>query len=81
MDEPAIRALIHRFYVRYTIQATTESLYNSASRLRENYSLSYWDSMIVAAALEAGAAILYTEDMQHGLVVAQQLTIVNPFKP
>jgi predicted nucleic acid-binding protein len=51
----------------------------SASSLRERYSLSYFDSMIVAAALETNSTILYSEDMQDGLVINEQLTIVNPF--
>jgi predicted nucleic acid-binding protein len=41
--------------------------------------LHVYDSMIVAAALLAGCATLYSEDMQDGRVVAQQLTIRNPF--
>ena len=51
-----------------------------ASRLRERGSFSYWDSLIVAAALDARCTILYSEDMQHGHKVEDQLTIVNPFK-
>ena len=42
------------------------------------YSLSYWDSMIVAAALEASCTVLYSEDMQNGLLVDQRLRIMNP---
>ena len=37
------------------------------------------DSIVVASALEAGCDRLYTEDMQHGLIVENQLKIVNPF--
>lgn len=51
----------------------------AASDLRDRYSLSYWDSVIVASALETGAEILYSEDMQDGLLVNNQLRIVNPF--
>jgi predicted nucleic acid-binding protein len=43
------------------------------------YSLSYWDSVIVASALETGAATLFSEDMQNGLLVNGELRIVNPF--
>lgn len=51
-----------------------------ASQLREKGAFSYWDSLIVAAALDAGCTTLYSEDMQHGLKVEGQLTIVNPLK-
>lgn len=49
-----------------------------ASQLREQGAFSYWDSLIIAAALDAGCTILYSEDMQHGQQIKDQLTIVNP---
>ena len=47
--------------------------------LAERYGLSVYDAMIVAAALLAGCATLWSEDMQDGLLVEGQLRIVNPF--
>jgi predicted nucleic acid-binding protein len=52
-----------------------------ASQLRQDKAFSYWDSLIVAAALDAGCTTLYSEDMQHGRVLHGQLTIVNPLHP
>lgn len=46
--------------------------------LRSAYALSYWDSLIVAAALEANCNMLITEDMQHQQQI-EGLRIVNPF--
>ncbi|CAA6825926.1 MAG: Unknown protein, partial [uncultured Sulfurovum sp.] len=40
---------------------------------------SYYDSLIVSAGLQAGATVLYSEDMQHQLKINDTLTIVNPF--
>jgi predicted nucleic acid-binding protein len=51
----------------------------TASKLRVNHCLSYWDSLIVSAALNAHCRWLYSEDMQHGLVIENCLTIINPF--
>jgi len=48
--------------------------------LRLKYKFSYWDSLIIASALESGCGILYTEDMQDGQVIEDRLRIVNPFK-
>ncbi len=45
----------------------------------ERYGLSVYDAMIVAAALLAGCGILYSEDMQDGFLIDQQLRICNPF--
>jgi predicted nucleic acid-binding protein len=45
----------------------------------ERYGLSVYDAMIVAAALLGGCETLYSEDMQNGLLIDQQLRICNPF--
>lgn len=41
--------------------------------------LSFWDALIVQAAIEGHASTLYSEDMQHGLTL-DGLKIVNPFR-
>lgn len=46
----------------------------------EQYGLSVYDAMIVAAALFGGCEILYSEDMQDGLRIDHQLRICNPFR-
>ncbi len=43
------------------------------------YNLQPFDSKIVASALVAGCTTLYSEDMQHGFVIENSLTIINPF--
>jgi len=50
-----------------------------ALRLKQRYNLQYFDSLIVATALENRCNILYSEDMQNGLIVDERLKIVNPF--
>tara|TARA_R110002074_G_scaffold10461_7_gene39747 strand:- start:639 stop:1034 length:396 start_codon:yes stop_codon:yes gene_type:complete len=47
--------------------------------LAEKYQLSVYDAMIVSAALIAGCTTLWSEDMHHGLLVEDQLRVVNPF--
>lgn len=47
--------------------------------IREQYKYSYWDSLIVASALENNCSILYTEDLQHGQVLEKKLKVINPF--
>ena len=78
-SENALRQLIDEFFTRYDVFDLQRSTFLAASDLRDRYSLSYWDSVIVASALETGAEILYSEDMQDGLLVNNQLRIVNPF--
>jgi predicted nucleic acid-binding protein len=47
--------------------------------LKEKYSYSWWDSMILAAALENNCTTVYSEDMQGGQVIEESLVIKNPF--
>ncbi len=51
----------------------------SHSDLRSRYPFSFWDGLIVASALSADAEVLYSEDMQNGLLIENSLKIVNPF--
>lgn len=53
-------------------------LFESATSLHQRAAFSFYDSLIVAAALEAGCTTLFSEDLQHGQRI-ETLTIVNPF--
>ncbi len=56
----------------------TLDLHVTARALAEDHGLSFYDALIVAAAIEAGCDTLFSEDMQHGRTFGS-LTIVNPF--
>lgn len=58
---------------------SSTALYAEALRLYSNNSLSWYDSVIVAAAIEGGAQILYSEDLQHGQKFGG-LRVENPFR-
>ncbi|CAK8712607.1 MAG: PIN domain-containing protein [Candidatus Electronema aureum] len=47
--------------------------------LKKKYSYSYWDSLILASALENGCAVVCSEDMQHGQEIEQSFVIMHPF--
>lgn len=53
-------------------------LYMRALQLTRGHSISWYDSLIVAAALESDCRSLYTEDLQHGQKF-DSLRVVNPF--
>ncbi|MBI3949140.1 MAG: PIN domain-containing protein [Acidobacteria bacterium] len=55
------------------------SVIDKTESLLSNYSLSFWDAMIIAACLEGGVARLYSEDFDAYSRVGA-LEIVNPFK-
>ena len=79
ISEEGISQLIESFYAKYPVVEIDKIILLAASRLRQRYTLSYWDSIIVACALASETATLYTEDMQDGLVIEEKLEIVNPF--
>ncbi|MDR2637681.1 MAG: PIN domain-containing protein [Zoogloeaceae bacterium] len=47
--------------------------------IAERYQLQFFDALIAASALLAKCDTLYSEDMQHGLLLEEQLRVVNPF--
>ena len=48
--------------------------------LGERHSLSHWDALIVASALDADCDTLYSEDLQDGQVFEERLKVSNPFR-
>jgi predicted nucleic acid-binding protein len=75
--------------VKYLLQECIENVNHLAinSRLTiflacdvaKRYGFSFYDSLIIAAALENNCTILYSEDLQHNQVIEQRLRIINPF--
>jgi predicted nucleic acid-binding protein len=58
---------------------TSPALFVSALQNYAQHHLSWYDSLIVAAAQEGGCSILYSEDMPHGRRI-DDLRIENPFR-
>lgn len=54
------------------------AIYQRALQIHRETQYRFYDSLIVAAALESGAAILYSEDLQHDRTIGH-LRIINPF--
>ena len=55
------------------------ALVSDAIRIQERYRLSWYDSLIVAAAQHGGCTALYSEDLQHGQQFGS-LTVRDPFR-
>jgi len=72
------RRLLHGILMPLCRVFPTQALYDRALGLQARYRLDFYDSLIVAAALEAGCTTLYTEDLQHGQQISG-VVITNPF--
>ena len=57
---------------------SSQAVYIEALRLCERYSLSWYDALIVAAAIEGESTLLLSEDLQHGQRFGD-LRVQNPF--
>lgn len=80
MSESALRRFLTDVHRKYRVEPCRLKVDLKASELRETHCLSYWDSLVVAAALESDCSKLFTEDLQDGQVFEERLTVVNPFK-
>lgn len=63
-----------------TVHPLTLETHEIGLELAERYGFSMYDAMIAASALHAGCDTLWSEDMQHDMVVDEGLQIVNPFR-
>ena len=64
----------------FKIAETDAAVMRAAIQLAQRHHLQFWDAVICAASLRAGATHLLTEDMQDGMVV-DGLRMIDPFVP
>jgi predicted nucleic acid-binding protein len=69
---------IRTLMTQWTTALPSWQVLDRAVSLLQRYSLSFWDSMLIAACLEAGAEVLYSENFS-GYDEIEGLKIVNPF--
>jgi predicted nucleic acid-binding protein len=65
-------------YLTWTVIDNTGRMLLDAMELQRKAQLSFWDSLVVQAAIDAGCDRLYTEDLNAGQRIGS-VTIVNPF--
>ena len=75
---PEIDAIADEVVSAVDILTVSITTIKKARALSERYKYSYYDSLILASAIEAGCDILYSEDFQHNQVI-EGVRIVNPF--
>lgn len=68
-----------REYLTWPVVENTGQLLVAAAELQQRAQLSFWDSLVIQAAIQAGCDVLYSEDLNAGQRFAT-VTIVNPFK-
>ena len=74
-----IEKFIKTIITLYQVVLVDNDLIIAALHIKDRYSISFYDSLMVAAALKADCKYLISEDMQDGLIIDRKLTIVNIF--
>jgi predicted nucleic acid-binding protein len=73
-----VQSTFRRFSAMFPLRVPSAGIFQLSFDLRSRFSLSHWDSMLLAACKEAGVSTLYSEDMDSGTDY-DGLRIKNPF--
>ena len=73
-----VHANIRDLLAMFPLALPSQNVINSSLDLSSRYSLSHWDSMLLAACIEAGVDTLYSEDLDAG-TTHDTVTVINPF--
>ena len=79
LEWPEIKSTLNEIQSTFTIHKNATTTISDALRIANRYGYSFYDSLIIAAALESGCSVLFSEDMQAGQVIDDVLTILYPF--
>ena len=79
VDRQKLQIITNKILETFEVTLIDLGTIRKALNIFANYNFSYWDSLIIASALENNCSILYTEDMQHGQMIEGKLKVVNPF--
>ncbi|QTA80627.1 PIN domain-containing protein [Desulfonema limicola] len=75
-----IRSVTDKFAEKMNLHIITHHTIRTAFDIAEKYGYSYYDSQVIACAVESECAILYSEDLQHNQLIENCLRIINPFQ-
>ena len=70
---------IVRDFLKWDVIVNDGEAILGAIDIQTKYNYSFWDSMIIHAAISSGAALLLSEDLSHGQSIGG-VTIKNPFR-
>lgn len=77
-DKRIIKQVIHNYALYMPVVQITPALIELAIDISIEVQLSFWDSLILSAAVSAGCTVLYSEDLNNGQII-HGVTVRNPF--
>lgn len=78
MDISVVRETIRRLS-KWDVAIIDVDTIIRATELQERYNYSFWDSLVVAAAIASGVRTIFAEDLSDGQTI-EGITIKNPFQ-
>ena len=69
---------VENFSDSFTVEQVSVSLILKAINISIKNQFSFWDSLILSAAIQSGCIICYSEDLTNGQIV-EGVKVVNPF--
>jgi predicted nucleic acid-binding protein len=79
LDWQAVEKVISEVSSDFNVFVNKPDTIERACKIADKYQYSFYDSLIISAALSCHCKTLYSEDMQDSQVIENSLTIVNPF--
>ncbi|MFM0323377.1 PIN domain-containing protein [Caballeronia glebae] len=76
---PEIESILEDVEVLCEVVPLTLEVHKEARRVAAHYGFRFYDSCIIAFALLNDCEVLYSEDMHHGQLIFDRLTVINPF--
>lgn len=79
VDMNSLKLITEGIFEMYKVMLIDKASITTAADISSKYKFSYWDSLMISSAIASNCNILYTEDLQHGQVIENRLTVINPF--
>lgn len=80
MQVAEVRDVLEPIIAVCQVVPLTFVIHQRGLQVADRYRFSFYDALIVAAAIDSGCMTLITENLQNGQVIDDTLTIRNPFR-
>lgn len=77
---PDIQSVLTESAKNSSLITNNEETILTACSLAGRYKYSFYDSLIISAALQCDCTVLYSEDLHSGQLIEKRLRIINPFE-
>lgn len=79
LPKEQLEQVINFLKEQFIISSLNVNTLDQTLMLCKKYNFSFWDGMMIAAALDNHCSIMYTEDLNHNQLIENRLKIINPF--